>query len=138
MPGHPEGLPELFLDRSLGRRQVPELLRAAGLRLRTLAEVYGIPADETIPDVDWLARAGREGWVVLMKDDRIRYRPVERAAVIDHRVRAFCLTSGNLRARDMAELYLAVLDQLTAACAEPGPFLFTVSRAGLRRIDLDN
>ena len=75
MPGHPAGL--------------PELLRAAGLRLRTLAEVYGIPADETIPDVDRLA-------------------------------------------------YLAVLDQLTAACAEPGPFLFTVSRVGLRRIDLDN
>jgi hypothetical protein len=40
--GHPAGLPELFLDRSLGRRQVPDLLRAAGLRLRTLAEVYGI------------------------------------------------------------------------------------------------
>jgi len=138
MPGHPEGLPELFLDRSLGRRQVPELLRAAGLRLRTLAEVYGIPADETIPDVDWLARAGREGWVVLMKDDRIRYRPVERAAVIDHHVRAFCLTSGNLRARDMAELYLAVLDQLVQACTQPGPFLFTVSRAGLRRVELDN
>lgn len=31
-PGHPEGLPELFLNRSLGRRQIPELLRAAGLR----------------------------------------------------------------------------------------------------------
>jgi len=138
MLGHPEGLPELFLDRSLGRRQVPDLLRAAGLRLHTLAEVCGIPADETIADVDWLAMAGREGWVVLMKDDRIRYRPVERAAVIDHRVRAFCLTSGNLRARDMAALYLAVLDRLAAACTEPGPFLFTVSRAGLRRIDLDN
>jgi hypothetical protein len=47
--GHPDGLPELFLDRSLGRRQVPDLLRAAGLRLRTLAEVYGIPADEWTP-----------------------------------------------------------------------------------------
>lgn len=91
-------MPELFLDRSLGRRPVPDLLRAAGLRLRTLAEVYGIPADETIPDVDWLARAGREGWVVLMKDERIRYRPAERAALVDHRVRAFRLTSGNLRA----------------------------------------
>src|SRR5882757_5050165 len=86
--GHPEGLPELFLDRSLGRRQVPDLLRAAGLRLRTLAEVYGIPADETIDDVDWLTRAGLEGWVVLMKDERIRYRPAERAALVDHRVRA--------------------------------------------------
>lgn len=52
---HPDGLPELFLDRSLGRRQVPTLLRDVGLRLRTLAEVYGIPADETIADTEWLA-----------------------------------------------------------------------------------
>jgi hypothetical protein len=135
--GHPDGLPTLFLDRSLGRRQVPDLLRAAGLRLRTLAEVYGIPADETIADVDWLTRAGCEGWVVLMKDERIRYRPAERAALVDHRVRAFCLTSGNLRAAEMAEQYIAVLDKLTAACAAEGPFLYVVSRSGLRRVDLD-
>ena len=38
----------------------------------------------------------------------------------------------------MAELYLAVLDQLVQACTQPGPFLFTVSRAGLRRVELDN
>ncbi len=135
--GHPDGLPTLFLDRSLGRRQVPDLLRTAGLHLHTLAEVYGIPADETIADVDWLARAGSEGWVVLMKDERIRYRPAERAALVDHRVRAFCLTSGNLRAGEMAQLYLAVLDKLTATCAAtPGPFLYVVSRSGLRRIDI--
>lgn len=134
--GHPDGLPTLFLDRSLGRRQVPDLLRAAGLQLVTLAEIYGIPDDETIADVDWLARAGREGWVVLMKDERIRYRPVERAAFIDHEVRAFCLTSGNLRAQDMAGLYIGVLDRLVVACADAGPFLYAVSRQGLRRLDL--
>jgi hypothetical protein len=134
--GHPDGLPTLFIDRSLGRRQVPDMLRAAGLRLHTLAEVYGIPADETIADVEWLTRAGREGWVVLMKDERIRYRPAERAAVLDHSVRAFCLTSGNLRATDMASLYLGVLDRIAAACAAPGPFLYGVSRQGLRLLDL--
>ncbi|WP_219419594.1 hypothetical protein [Pseudonocardia nigra] len=134
--GHPDGLPVLFLDRSLGRRQVPDLLRSEGLQLHTLAEIYGIPADETIADVDWLARAGREGWAVLMKDERIRYRPAERAAVIEHRVRAFCLTSGNLRAQDMASLYLGVLGRLVTACAEPGPFLYAISRQGLRRLDL--
>lgn len=133
--GHPDGLPELFLDRSLGRRQVPDLLRAAGLRLRTLAEVYGIPADETVADVDWLACAGQQGWAVLMKDERIRYRPAERAALIDHQVRAFCLASGNLRAAEMAELYLGVLDKLVVECAAPGPFLFVVTRSGLRPID---
>jgi hypothetical protein len=75
--GHPEGLPELFLNRSLGRHQIPALLRSAGLRLRTLAEVYGVPADETIVDVDWLTGSGQQGWVVLMKDERIRYHPAE-------------------------------------------------------------
>ena len=53
---HPTGLPELFLDRSLGRRQVPALLRAAGLHLRTLSEEYGIPADELVADTEWLER----------------------------------------------------------------------------------
>lgn len=134
---HPDGLPELFLDRSLGRRQVPALLRDVGLRLCTLAEVYGIPADETIADTEWLARAGQQGWVVLMKDDRIRYRPAERAAVLEHRVQAFCLSSGNLRAAEMAQRFIDVLEQITEACNQPGPFLYTVSRVGLRRIRLD-
>lgn len=133
---HPEGLPDLFLDRSLGRQQVPTLLRAAGLRVHTLSEVYGIPADERVEDVDWLARAGREGWPVLMKDGRIRYRPAERAAVLEHHVQAFCLASGNVRAAIMAKQYLALLDKITDVCRSPGPFLYVVSSIGLRRINL--
>jgi hypothetical protein len=79
--GHPDGLPNLFLDRSLGRHQVPDRLRAAGLRLRTLAEIYGVPVDEDVADTDWLAQAGINGWAVLMKDERIRYRAAERAVL---------------------------------------------------------
>ena len=135
---HPDGLPTLFLDRSLGRRKVPDILRSAGLRLHTLADVYGVPADETIEDVDWLTRAGREGWVVLMKDSRIRYRSAERAALIDHCVRAFCVSNGNLSATEMAQLCLDRLDKLAAACAASGPFLYVISRQGLRQIDLDD
>jgi hypothetical protein len=134
--GHPTGLPELFLDRSLGRRQVPDLLRASGLRLRTLSEVYGTPADEAVADMDWLELAGTSGWAVLMKDQRIRYRPAERQALIAHGVRAFCLTGGNLRATEMAEQYLAAVGAMSAACAEPGPFLYALSARGLRRLEL--
>ena len=93
--------PHFFVDRSLGRRQVPELLRADGWELVTLAEHYGIPADEGVADVDWLRLAGEQGWPVLMKDEQIRYRPAERAALLKHGVRAFCLTSGNLTGRQM-------------------------------------
>lgn len=134
--GHPAGLPELFLDRSLGRRQVPALLRSTGLRLRTLSEVYGIPEDERVPDTAWLELAGRNGWVVLMNDERIHYRPVERAALISHSVRAFCLTNGNLRAVAMADAYLAALTAMASACPQPGPLLYAVSPTGLRRIAL--
>ena len=68
---HPDGLPDLFLDRSLGRVRVPALLRAAGLRLVTLSERYGIPADETVPDDQWLRDSGEQGEAVFMKDARI-------------------------------------------------------------------
>jgi hypothetical protein len=131
---HPTGLPDLFLDRSLGRRQVPALLRASGLRLITLSEYYGIPADEGVADVEWLELAGRRQWLVLFKDERIRYRPTEREALVTHRVRAFCLMSGNLRAHQMADLFLASLADMVTSCRDVGPFLFGISRERVRRL----
>ena len=71
-----------------------------------------------------------------MKDERIRYRAAEHDALVDHQVRAFCLSSGNLRAAEMADLYLTVLGKLVTACVNPGPFLYVVSRRGLRQVDL--
>ncbi len=135
-PGHPDGLPDLFVDRSLGGKQVPARLRAEGLRLRTLAEVYGRPQDEDVLDVEWLELAGQNGWAVLMKDDRIRYRPIERQALIEHHVRAFCLAGGNLRADEMADQFLNVIDDIAAACAAEPPCLYVVSASGMRRVDL--
>lgn len=84
-----------------------------------------------------MADSGRsESWAVLMKDERIRYRSAERTAVITHNVRAFCLTSGNLRAAAMGHQYLAILHDLAEACRQPGPFIYAVSSTGPRRVDL--
>jgi hypothetical protein len=58
---HPEGLPTLFIDRSLGRVKVPTMLPEAGLELVTLAEHYGIPADEKVADETWLADIAARG-----------------------------------------------------------------------------
>lgn len=135
--GLAEGLPHFFLDRSLGRIQVPQLLRTAGLELTTLAEHYGIPADEQVADEDWLHLAGTEGWAVLMKDDRIRRRSEERAALLDAGVRAFVLTSGNFRAPEMAQRFIDNAGRMAAACAEPGPFLYAVHANRITRLSLD-
>ncbi len=118
---HPDGLPDLFLDRSLGRVKVPHLLRESGLRLVTLAEHYGVPADEKVADTEWLELAGTEGWAVFMKDERVRYTPAEKAAIEQHAVRCFCLTSGNITGDQMAQRFVGNLEAITAACAQDGP-----------------
>jgi hypothetical protein len=134
---HPDELPDLFLDRSLGRIQVPDLLRDAGLRLVTLAEHYGIPADEDVADEEWLEAAGRRGWVVFLKDARIRSRTVERNTVKQFDVRCFCITRQDLTAAQMAERYLGHLEAITKACADPGPFIYAVHETRIERLDLN-
>jgi hypothetical protein len=135
---HPDALPDLFLDRSLGRIKVPRLLRHAGLRLVTLAEHYGVPADETVADEEWLELAGTSGWAVFMKDTRIRYNPAERGAVLRHSVQCFCLTSQSLSSDEMARRFLDNLDAIAKACEEPGPFIFAVHSQRIERLRLDD
>jgi PIN like domain len=136
---HPDALPDLFLDRSLGRIKVPRLLREAGLRLITLAEHYGLPADEDVADEEWLELAGTSGWAVFMKDTRIRYNPAERGAVFRHAVRCFCLTSQSLSSGEMAQRFLDNLAAITQACVdEPGPFIFAVHSQRIERLRLDD
>lgn len=133
---HPDGLPDLFIDRSLGRIQVPRLLREFGLRVTTLVERYGVPADELVSDEDWLADAGRLGEVVLMKDEGIRYRPAEKAAIQTWRVRAFCLARRDLTAPVMADHFLSNVDGMARACAGHDVGIFVVTLGGIRKVKL--
>jgi hypothetical protein len=133
---HPDGLPDLFLDRSLGRIKVPQRLRAAGLRLVTLSEHYGIPADEGVADDEWLELAGSRGWVVFMKDTRIRYNRAEREAVKAHGVRCFCLANQNLTGDEMADRFLSNLEAIVRACGELGPFIYAVHRTRIEKLPI--
>lgn len=99
--------PEFLIDRSIGRLAVPEALRAVGLTVHTLAEIYGEDAAQETEDVKWIKLAAQRDWIVLCKDDRIRRRPAGRDALVEGCVRAFCLTNANLNFADQAS-YFAV------------------------------
>jgi len=131
------GLPLVFVDRSLGRIQVPALLRAGGVELITLAEQYGVPADETVQDTAWIAESAECGWVAFMKDERIRRRPAEREAIHRTGARCFCLANANLRSGEMARRYLDNLAAIARASAQPGPFLYAVHANRIERLDID-
>lgn len=130
---HPEGLPRLFLDRSLGPIQVPRFLRAAGLWLVTLSEHYGTPRDQGIPDAEWLELVGSNGWVAFTKDKRIGRLRDQREAIVSNRVRCFYLANQNVAAEEMGNRFLRNLPRIVEACAYPGPFLYAVHKPGSRR-----
>src|SRR6266705_1579543 len=71
----PEQSLRFFLDRSLGRKAVPEALRADGWDVITLAEHYSMPADEQIPDTDWIEEAAQRRWPILMLHHQQSHRP---------------------------------------------------------------
>lgn len=128
---HPAGLPDIFLDRSLGRIGVPQRLRNAGLQVVTLDQYYGAPRGEGVTDVEWLQLCAVQGWVAFTKDFRIHTR--EGWAVRKHRVRCFCVhPSKGLNSVDLADRYLLHINSITKACGRPGPFFYAVQKNGLK------
>lgn len=125
---------EFFIDRSLGRRHLADALRGHGYTVQTLASVYGEQAGQHIADETWLQDAGRQGWVVLMKDDAIRRRPGERDALHHAGVRAFCLTNANLRAEQQTARFIANRHRIEQQARKPGPYIYGVYERGLRRL----
>jgi len=105
--------PELtyFVDRSLGKHKVADALRAAGRSVVVHDDIFG-PATS---DEEWLSKVGESQWIVLTKDEHIRYRENERSAVQKAGVRLFVLTSGNLTGDEMASIIVGALPRIERA-----------------------
>lgn len=117
-----------FVDRSLGKRVVAQALRDAGVAVKVHDDHF--PQDAT--DVEWLTAAGKQDWVVLSKDKQIRRNPLERAAIATASVKAFFLTQQGISGPEMASIFVKALPGMVArADSQPGPFIYTISRAGL-------
>jgi len=117
--------PTLFIDRDLWSRRLDAALREAGIPFAAHRELF---ADD-MPDEEWIPEVGRRGFVVLTRDQQIRRRPNELAAVRAARIHLFALTSGNLSAADTALLCVAAWPAIARAVAShPAPALFSITR----------
>ena len=112
---------------------MPDALREAGAVVHVMADMYGERIGQGLADEEWLRDAGEHGWVVLMKDAKIRYRPAELQVVIDHGLRAFCLTNANLRGVEMARRFVVHLPRIARIAEQkPGPYIYGVYRDAVR------
>jgi hypothetical protein len=95
------------------------------------------PVPAGAADTTWLPVVGQAELVVLTRDKRIRSRPLERQALLDHGVRACFLTSGGtLTLFDQLRLWLRNWDDIETLVAEqPAPWLASVTRNGVQVFD---
>jgi hypothetical protein len=110
------GRPEVFFtDRDLGKR-FPEILRAAGLTVQRHSDHF----EPETPDEVWLAAVGARGWIALTHDQRIRYKPNERDAVMRHGV-ALLVVVGTAPFPELALNFVVTLPRVRRFVARNRP-----------------
>lgn len=116
-----------FIDRSLG----VEPIRSARIEEGLQVEIHDDHFRRDEEDRVWLMEVGKRGWVVLTKDQRLRYRPLEKAALYESGARVFILVAGNLRGAEIASVFVRALPELKKVLTRrEGPFVARVSKSG--------
>ena len=119
--------PRLFIDRCAWSRRLGDALKQANIPFVAHHDRF-VPA---CPDTEWLTVAGREGWIVLTRDQAIRRKANELQAFRDAKVIVFALASGNATAEDTAKLVIQLYPRiLRKAAATTPPAMFSVTLAG--------
>ncbi len=98
--------PVFFTDRDLGKK-FPETVRSAGLSVQRHADHFRHDA----PDEEWLREVGCRGWVAVTHDGRIRYKPNELAAVMQHGV-ALLVVVGRAPYPELARAFVATMPRI--------------------------
>ncbi|MEM9400759.1 MAG: hypothetical protein AAF984_11175 [Verrucomicrobiota bacterium] len=126
MTGQSSETTTFFIDRCLGKK-LASVLREQGVSIETHDDHFVKDA----PDVDWLPEVGKQGWVVLTKDERIAKRHLERLAVANAGIKMFVLVSQNLSGSDMATAFtkaIPAMEQFIQTLS--APFIAKVYRDG--------
>ncbi len=120
----------IFIDRSVPRGVADAVKR---MREDVLWLEDRFPHD--VPDTEWLAMAGDEGWLVITHDTNIRTRPGERRAIVEHGVGCFILSYKQpLNKREIVDLIASTLDEMERKFEETTrPFIYTISENGVFR-----
>jgi len=124
--------PVFFVDRSLGGKIVPTSLIAAGWRIERHDDHFRHNTADTV----WISAVGKRGWIILTADQRIRYNPPEKAALLASGTHTFLLAGRKDHTGvEMAAAFVAAQSGILHAIAtRKPPALFKVYGDG--RVEL--
>jgi hypothetical protein len=126
LTGNPPKPPDpiFFLDRTHGRT-LWKLLNRIGLVVIPHADFF--PQEEK--DAVWIARCGRENWVILSGDKAIERAPENRQAVIDAKCKVVFFNDTNSRSEEWAAAIIVGRQRLLEIIARNnGPLFVTIDK----------
>ena len=125
--GLPPKARPLFIDRCAWSGALGRALTEAGIAFVAHRDLFAHDA----PDSEWLSAAADKGWLVVTRDERIRYRANELAAMQRARLHVFVATQGGLTGAETGSILVrchpAMLRQ--AEQVRP-PAFFSLTRSG--------
>lgn len=127
---HSDAPPErrtLFIDRCAWSRALGRALQTASIPFIEHGQLFP-PA---CPDDVWLEGVAGKGWLVVTRDQRIRYKVNEQAAAVRAGLHLFVFTQGGLLAAQTADLLIAAYPAMVRHAAEdPAPAFYSLRIGG--------
>ena len=125
--GSPPEPPTLFIDRCAWSGALARSLSDAGIAFIPHHERF----EHDAPDEVWLSAAADQGWLVVTRDQRIRYRANEVAAMRRARLHVFVFTQGGLTGAETGSILVRCHAAMVRHAARvPAPAFFSLTRSG--------
>lgn len=118
----------IFFDRSV-LRGVAEAIKQVRNDAVWLEDVF---EEHWIKEREWLPVAGKNGWLVVLRDKKVRTRKEERRAIRENNVGCFILNYKKDKPRwETLKLVVAALDEMEEKFANtPRPFIYLIDGNG--------
>lgn len=117
----------LSLDRNLGNKIVPDILRENGIN----CEIHDKHLAPDAPDTHWIELCSKAGWIAITKDNGLRHNPPARNAIDESSVMIFTVTAKNLTGEQMGNFLVTHMERILRFVSHtPRPFLATISASG--------
>ncbi|MGH8899974.1 MAG: hypothetical protein ACRDZ4_23790 [Egibacteraceae bacterium] len=85
-----------------------------------------------VPDDQWIPIVARAGWSIITRDQRIRSRPAEIAAITAYRAKVFAITSNErLNNWHQLEIVMCQWRRIEQLGEQDGPFVYSVTRTAV-------
>jgi hypothetical protein len=116
-----------YLDESMLAQRLVEVISAAG----HVVHKCGSEVPRGLADTAWMNALADRDWIVLLRDQRIRFNRLERDSLASSKIGAFVFTGGQVTGEETAKTIggclgkIVMLDDATSR-----PYVFTITRAG--------